>query len=438
MTESVEIKFDLHPAQLEVFQAPERFVVLVAGRRFGKSHLAVVRAICSATSPDNVRKLPVWIVAPTHPQAKQIYWQTLLNMAAPLIASTNINEGLVKLHLGVTIGIKGSDRPETLRGTGLFDLILDEYADMKVEVWESILRPALADVRGRCLFIGTPKGRNHFHQLYVEAMEDQTGDWAAFRYHSTSNPFLPAGEIEAARRTMTGTMFRQEFEASFETGGAGVIKREWMRYEDEEPEACKKDQHAEWLLAADLAGFEEVKNATTSRLKRLDQSVLALVKIYGDDNWWVQDLSIGRWGTKETAKRIVDMLADEKKPVSVFGMEKGALYNAVMPYVIDEANSRKPPVRVAAQPLSHHNQSKIERVTWAVAGRLEHGRIIFRTAGWNSEAEDQITNFPSKLVHDDVPDALAFVAQIAEGRRLASFDSEHESYWSPMDRDVGV
>lgn len=434
MTEAVELNFSLHDAQLEVFTCASRFIALVAGRRFGKSHLAIVRAICSATDPKNIKKLPVWIVAPTHPQAKQIYWQPLLDLAAPLIASTNINEGLVRLHNGVQIGVKGSDRPDTLRGVGLFDVILDEYADMKTEVWESILRPALSDVRGRALFIGTPKGRNHFYTLYQEAVEDETGEWAAFRYYSSSNPFLPPGEIDAARRMMSSALFRQEYEASFETGGSGLIKPEWIVYEDEEP----KD--GEYVMAADLAGFEEVRQATTSRLKRLDQSVLPIVKLHGDDNWWVESVQIGRWGVKETARRIVDALADEKKDIQVFGMERGTIFNAVLPYLHDEANrkDRGKPVALRMQPLSHENRSKIDRITWAILGRLEHGRIKFRRGPWMNDVEDQLVHFPSKLVHDDVPDALAFIAQIAEGRRFSRFEDAAEDYWKPMDPDIGV
>lgn len=433
MADGIELDFRLHEAQLEVFTAPERFVVLVAGRRFGKSHLAIVRAICSATSPLNVKKLPVWIIAPTHPQAKQIYWQPLLDLAAPLIASTNINEGLVRLHNGVQIGVKGSDRPDTLRGVGLFDVILDEYADMKTEVWESILRPALSDVKGRALFIGTPKGRNHFYSLYQAAIEDETGQWAAFRYNSTANPFLPEGEVEAAKNSMASTMFRQEYEASFETGGSGLIKREWILYEDEEPVG------GEYVMAADLAGFADVKVANTSRLQRLDQSVVPIVKLHGDDQWWVRSVDIGRWGPKETAKRIVDHMGDQKLDIQTFGMERGTIFNAVVPYLNDEAGhkDRKPPVGLKLQPLSHENKSKIDRVTWALVGRLEHGRIKFRRGPWMTEVEDQLVNFPSRLVHDDVPDALAYIAQIAEGRRFSMFSDSMEDYWTPMDEDVG-
>ena len=436
MSDDINLRFELHPAQLEVFTDSARFIVLVAGRRFGKSYLACIRVIVSATSPENSKRKPVWIVAPVFSIAKTVYWQLLLDLAAPLITNANVNEGVVTLRNGVQIAIKGSDRPDTLRGVGLFDVILDEFASMKSEVWESIIRPSLSDVKGRALFIGTPAGRNHFFALYEAAMEDESGEWSAYRFTSLANPYLPTGEVEAARRTMSSAIFRQEYEASFETGGGSIIKPEWIKYRDDEP------PKGEFIVAADLAGFEEVAKATTSRLRRLDQTVIPVVKVLDDGAWWVRDIHIGRWGPKETAKRIVDILADETVKSRAFGMEKGSLFNAVMPYIIDEANSkdRKTSVYVNARPLTHENRAKIDRITWALAGRFEHGRISFRRASWNSEAVDQIVNFPSKLVHDDVPDALAYIEQLARDLVFGEFDEKSEEdsrYWRPMDDDIG-
>jgi hypothetical protein len=386
----------------------------------------------------------VWIVAPVFVQAKQIYWQLLNDLARPLIENINVNEGIVYLINGVQIAIKGSDRPDTMLGVGLFDVILDEFSYMKPEVWERILRPTLSDVGGRALFIGTPSGRNHFYKVYSEALEDQSGDWAAFTFSSADNPFIPAGEIDAARRSMSSSMFRQEYEASFETGGSGLFKPEWFKYAEEYPIIGHKThgepeyKYGEWLLTVDLHGLEEAKNATTSRLKRLDETQLIVTKIQDDGSWFVDRVYHGRWGVKEIAERIVGILANQKRPIAAWGMEKGTLLNAVMPYVREEAGRRSPPVPVNPTPLSHQNKSKIDRIRWALEGRLEHGQINFRTAEWNKMAEDQIINFPSKLVHDDFPDALALTDQLAATRTFADLSQgEDERYWEPMDDDAG-
>ena len=100
-----------------------------------------------------------------------------------------------------------SDRPDTLRGVGLRYVVLDEYASMKPSVWELILRPTLADVKGSALFIGTPDGKNHFYDLWQYAGGDDP-EWEQFSYNSTDNPLLDPAEIEAARKSMSTQAFR--------------------------------------------------------------------------------------------------------------------------------------------------------------------------------------------------------------------------------------
>ena len=93
MSDGVEIKFSLHPAQMEVYQDPTRFRIVVAGRRFGKSHLAISEASCAALDPANVLHQPVFLIAPTQAQAKMIYWRQLIDKLHPVIVNMNVNEG---------------------------------------------------------------------------------------------------------------------------------------------------------------------------------------------------------------------------------------------------------------------------------------------------------------------------------------------------------
>lgn len=447
--EGATLQFELHPAQLEVFKNPARFIALVAGRRFGKSYLAVVVAIVEAMNPANAHGKPVWIVAPVFQQAKQIYWQLLLKLAEPLIEHINVNEGILTLINGVQVAIKGSDRPDTLLGVGLWYVILDEFASMKAEVWERVLRPTLADVRGRALFIGTPAGRNHFYELCVVAMREmklENPDWAFFHYTSYDNPFLPEGEIDSAKATMSSRLFAQEHLAQFDAGGTGRIQRDWLKYADDYPLdgvdylGRPKRRAGEWYLVIDLAGFKDATTTAKSTLKRLDQSWLVLVYVMDNGHWFVDDAKWGRWGIKETAKNIVDFLADPKRPVTSWGMEKGALYNAVIPYIQDEIQRRKDYAGCSstAAELSHENTAKEQRIAWAIEGRYEHGMIVMRRAAWNREAEDQLVNFPSKLVHDDFPDALAYTAQLTQMRTAQEhLDLMNTSYWQADDDQAG-
>ena len=156
------LKIELLPWQQQVWNSPVRFKVVAAGRRTGKSRLAAYLLLFNALQTN---KGQVFYVAPTQGQARDIMWQTLLEVGHSVISGSHINNLQIKLINGTTISLKGADRPETMRGVSLKYLVMDEYADMKPEVWEQILRPALADQKGCALFIGTPMGRNHFYDL---------------------------------------------------------------------------------------------------------------------------------------------------------------------------------------------------------------------------------------------------------------------------------
>jgi predicted phage terminase large subunit-like protein len=425
------LDLSLHPAQLAVFQNPARFNVLAAGRRFGKSDLAIKRAVTKALSPLNVRKKPVWIIAPTHPQAKAIYWDPLNSLLHPITRRVSSNEGLIWLNTGVQVAVKGADSPDSLRGEGLYDVTLDEFADMKPQTWETIIRPALADVKGTGLFIGTPKGRNHFYTTAMRAKSGEAGpDWAYHHYTSFDNPYLDPAEIEHARQTMSSSAFRQEFMASFETGGSDLFQLDWLKYDETEP----KD--GEWYVVVDLAGFAGIEKAANLREARLDQHAIAIVKIHGGEKnttpkWWVKKIVTGRWGVRETARKIIDAVEGVK--ALNLGIEKGALYNAVAPDLMAEAARRG--IAIRPEPLSHENANKNDRVTWALQGRFEHGHITLCPGDWTAEFEDQYLHFPSKLVHDDMMDALAFIVQLAKAHVFAGWaEQSDDTYWEPLDR----
>jgi phage terminase large subunit-like protein len=427
------LNLSLHPAQLSVFSSRARFTMLAAGRRFGKSRLAIVRAITRALSPSNAKRQPCWIIAPTHPQAKQIYWQPLVDELSPIIKRVNSNEGLIWLHDGLQIAVKGADRPDSLRGVGLYDVVLDELADMKPETWDSIIRPALTDSKGSALFIGTPKGRNHFFDLYQRAcggmlphreIAPAVGDWQAAHFFTADNPFLDHAEIEQARNTLPSAVFRQEYEASFEAGAAGNFRREWIKYSEDEP----KD--GQWYIAVDLAGFATESNTARSHLRMRDFTAIAVVKVTDKGDWWVKDVHLGQWGVEETAGRIAQVVADTKP--TAWGIEKGALFNAVVPYLA--AVGERMRVSMHPAPLRHENKTKNERIMWALQGRFEHGRITFRPAPWNKVIEDQLLHFPSKLVKDDGIESLAYIAQLAPDNVFAGYDpADDKPYANPYD-----
>jgi phage terminase large subunit-like protein len=404
------------PWQQEVFADKTRFKVIPAGRRTGKSVFACWTLILEALDATEGK---VFYVAPTQGQAREIMWDMLLEMSAPVRTGQHINNLEVTLVNGRKIALKGADRPETMRGIKLKYLVMDEYADMKVEVWEQILRPALADLKGNALFIGTPMGRNHFYELYKYAELGEDPEWAGWHYTSYDNPTLDPKEINAAKKSMSSFSFRQEFLASFEAMESELFKEDWIQFSEKEPD------HGEYIIPVDLAGFADVQKITT-KTKRLDETAIPIIKI-NEDGWWIKDIIVGRWGVKETARKIFEAVR-ENRPINI-GIEKGALKNAVHPYLEDLMRQNQTFFRV--HPLTHGNQKKVDRVIWGIQGRFEHGNITLNKGDWNAQFLDQLFQFPNPLVHDDMVDALAYGDQLAK----VSYYTDHipETYEGTQD-----
>lgn len=208
----------LKPPQWTVFGCDSRFRILVAGRRFGKTYLAMVELCRSAWAAGRL----AWYVAPTYKQAKRVAWKPLKQMTRPYWASKpNETDLRIELITGGTICLRGADNYDSLRGDGLDFLILDEYASIAQEAWTEVLRPALADRQGRALFIGTPRGYNHFYDLY-QAVQDQP-QWATFQFTTEQGGNVPRAELESATHELDERTYRQEFQASFENLASGIV-----------------------------------------------------------------------------------------------------------------------------------------------------------------------------------------------------------------------
>tara|TARA_R110001592_G_scaffold184300_1_gene428045 strand:+ start:682 stop:1935 length:1254 start_codon:yes stop_codon:yes gene_type:complete len=404
-----DLNVELLPWQQEVFGDYSRFKVIAAGRRTGKSRLAAWLLIINGLSET---KGQVFYVAPTQGQARDIMWSLLLELGHSVIASSHVNNLQIKLINGTTIALKGSDRPETMRGVSLKFLVMDEYADMKPEVWEQILRPALADQKGSALFIGTPMGRNHFYELYNYSKLSEDVDFKGWHFTSYDNPLLDPKEIKSAEKSMSRYSFRQEFLASFEAQGSELFKEEDVTFLDKEPD------EGDFYIACDLAGFIDV-NKVKTKTRHLDETAIAIVKV-SQEGWWVANIAHGRWGVEETARKIFEVVR-EYRPISV-GIEKGALKNAVLPYISDLM--KKSQVFFRIEELTHGNKKKTDRIVWALQGRFEHGNLKLNKGSWNTQFLDQLFQFPNPLVHDDLIDALAYIDQLADTAYDIDLDTE--------------
>ena len=412
------LDLSLLPWQEEVTRDPSRFKVVAAGRRTGKSHLAAVSLILNVL---NDKKGKVFYVAPTQGQARDVMWNTIFEIAGDIIERSHVNNMEITLAGDNTIYLKGADRPDTLRGVSLKHLVMDELAFMKPDVFDSILRPALADQKGTALFIGTPEGRNHFYDLFIGGRE--WPDWNSFHYTSFDNPLVDKAEIEHARQTLPSFSFQQEFMASFDARTSGFFDPDKFLFYDEGEKVS-----GDYYISIDLAGFKTVGQR---RAKKRDNSAIAVTKVTPKGHWYVENIIYGQWSLDETVQQIFRAV-EQYRPRRV-GIEKGIAQQAVMSPLQDEM--RRKSRLFVIDLLTHGNQKKTDRIAWALAGRFENGLIHLKKGDWNERLIDEAANFPSALVHDDLLDALSYCDQIAQVAYLDGIELEED--WEALDMVAG-
>lgn len=219
MAEVIEIAYKPREQQLAIHELMDskRFGVVVAHRRMGKTVSAINHLIKEALL--NQKEAPRYAyIAPTYGQAKRVAWDYLVKYAEPLGGTSNISELRVDFW-GRRIQLFGSDNPETLRGQYFDGVILDEIGDQNPKIWTDVCRPSLVDRQGWCLFIGTPKGHNHFKELRDRA-EKEDG-WGLLEFKASETGVVDETELKAAKNEMGEDKYRQEFECSFDAAVEG-------------------------------------------------------------------------------------------------------------------------------------------------------------------------------------------------------------------------
>jgi hypothetical protein len=220
MEEMIEIDYKPRDQQLLIHDAIDasRFTVVVAHRRMGKTVSAINHLIKAAVTNTNPNPRYAYI-APTYAQAKRVAWDYLQEFTRPLNAIYNIAE-LRADFWGRRISLYGSDNPDSLRGQYFDGVVIDEVGDQNPKIWNEIIRPALADRLGWALFIGTPKGRNHFSELRDRAEKEE--GWKLLEFRASQTDIIPEKELWAARREMGEDKYAQEFECSFNAAVEGA------------------------------------------------------------------------------------------------------------------------------------------------------------------------------------------------------------------------
>ena len=304
------MKAGLHDGQAEVHYAQERFKVLAAGRRWGKTRLGVNECLATALQGGTA-----WWVAPTYKMC-DVGWRPLMKMASRLPEVEILKaDRTIRIPGGGWVGIRSADNPDSLRGDGLDLVIMDECAYMRWETWSEVIRPALSDKQGSALFISTPDGLNWFWDVYQKGLRGDK-NWRSFHFTSYDNPYLKKEEIDDARKDIPESVFRQEYLAEF-------IESEGAVFRNVDRCAVLKPSEPDWQKSytggADIASTEDFTVITIldsekremvwqERFNRVDYPILErrIIEIY--HRWHLKSLTVEVNGV---GKGVIDHLREE-------------------------------------------------------------------------------------------------------------------------------
>jgi hypothetical protein len=349
MSLSSERPVALTPKQANIYvwgwQLTARFRDAVCGRRFGKTFLgkaemrrAARLAMKWGVSVDD----EIWYGAPTFKQAKRVFWRRLKQAIPPSwrYGKPNETECSITLRTGHVIRIVGLDNYDNLRGSGLFFLLVDEWADCPYEAWEEVLRPMLSTCKfivngvqyfgGHVLRIGTPKGFNHCYDTYLSGQGAEP-DHKSWIYTTLDGGNVPQSEIDAAKRTLDPRTFRQEYEASFENY-QGVIYYCFDRRKNHTEEKLKPGDHLHIGMDFNVGKMAGIVHVIRDGLPR---AVAELVNIY-DTPTMIEKIKL--LYTEHSITVYPDASGDNRKSNHASETDIHLLRKAGFKVVVDPAN----------------------------------------------------------------------------------------------------
>lgn len=213
-----------HSVQAAFLASPAKRRVIVAGRRGGKTTAAAVAAVEAMLAGRRVLE-----AAPTADQTSA-FWRYCKRWLSPLTHAGLVRKNETERLLEWVGGQPGSIRAKTahdadgLRGDYADLLILDEFSIMDPDAWAEVGAPMLLDNNGDAVFLFTPQRRNHAHGLYVQAVSDASGRWAAWRFTSLDNPHLSPRALAEITQDMTEDNYKQEVLAEFLENQGAVFR----------------------------------------------------------------------------------------------------------------------------------------------------------------------------------------------------------------------
>lgn len=403
----------LSQAQKKIVSADKRFKVLISGRRFGKTHLAI-REMCKAASEPDQK---VWYVSPSYRMSKQIVWDQLKKRLQALNWCKKINESEMNIWLvnGSVISLKGADNEQSLRGVGLDFIVLDEFQDISPKAWQEVLRPTLSDTGGGALFTGTPKGiSNWAYDLYQQATVDPE-NWESFQYTTLEGGQVPEEEIEQAKQDLDERTFRQEYEASFETYTGQV----YYNYGPHNIEHTKPDIHNTILVGMDF----NISPMSACIAQRTESGITIFdeIVIYGSNT----DEMVREIQARFPDKKIIvypDSAARQRKTSAGGRTDLSILQNAGFECKTRPTN---PPIRDRINAVNSALKSANNQVKLKITANCKNvikslSRQIYKE-GTNQPATDGL---------EHMADAVGYITEYLYPVRRTSINNNKQQTWS--------
>lgn len=218
--------YEPRPYQLPILQSQSQNLILVMHRKGGKTKTILNRQIRKMVHPASKKGLYLYLF-PQYSQAKKVIWQDpemMQHFPQALIEKKNDSELYIKTKTGCMWLLGGADNPDSWRGTNPVDIVFDEYAEMKEEIWTAFARPVFAVNGGSATFVFTPKGDNHAHKL-LQYAKKAGPEWDTFVLDAESTGAIPQKDLDAAKAEMPLALYEQEFMCKFLEGANQVFRR---------------------------------------------------------------------------------------------------------------------------------------------------------------------------------------------------------------------
>jgi predicted phage terminase large subunit-like protein len=363
--------------------------LFLCGEQFIPTHntvFAINHIVMQALECRNNRPQFAYI-CPTYKQAKMVAWDYIKEFTRDIVGVSYNEAELSCTFHGKKIMLLGADRNvDTLRGIYLDGVVLDEFAAMKPEAWEKVIRPTLSDRKGWAIFIGTPNGRDHLYDIYELSKTKE--DWFSAIYPASVTNVLDQEELDSARE-LNETAYLQEYECRFDVVQGNVFKAEWLNYYRQLPHVKR------YVWSWDTAIKKGEEN---------DYSVGGLWAVC-DNGYYLVDLVREKLEYPELKKK-VHMCYNAHKSSEVIIEDKASGQQ-----LLQELKRNTTMPVVAETPRN----DKIERAN-LVSPLFESGRVFLpENAPWLRSYVDEITLFPF-ADHDDTVDMTTQFLRRAENK----------------------